>query len=84
MTATQKPKGSAVFIPHRKLKLGEYLYYTGKIDWKELISAITWQRQNSKKNKTFLFGLYFIRNGILTASEIGFSVFKMNVHNSSY
>lgn len=75
---------STVSIPNRKLRLGEFLYYTGKISWKDLISAITWQRQNNNKNKTLLFGLFFIKQGILSTSELGFSVFKMNIHNSNY
>ena len=74
----------AISIPNRKLRLGEYLYYSGKISWNELISAITWQRQNSNKSRTFLFGLYFIKNNILTSTELGFSVFKQKIHNSNY
>ena len=77
-----KPKTQAV--PCRKLRLGEYLYYTGKISWKELISAITWQKQNLNKSRSFLFGLYFIKYGILSSAEIGFSIFKLNIHNSNY
>ncbi len=77
-----KPRTYAV--PLRKLRLGEYLYYTGKISWKELISAITWQKQNSNRNRSFLFGLYFIKFGILSSAEIGFSIFKLNIHNSNY
>ncbi|MDC7226240.1 MAG: J domain-containing protein [Spirochaetales bacterium] len=78
------PKNDEKTIPNRKLRLGEYLYYTGKISWKELIAAITWQRQNSDGNKSYLFGLYFIKKGILTSSELGFSVFKQSIHNSNY
>jgi len=32
-------------IPRIKLLLGQYLYYTGLITFNEMISAITWQRQ---------------------------------------
>ena len=71
-------------IPNRKLRLGEFLYYSGKISWKELISAITWQKQNLHNNKNILFGIYFIKKGILTTSELGFSVFKLKIHNSNY
>lgn len=74
----------SITIPKRKLRLGEFLYYTGKISWQQLISAITWQRQNNNKKKNYFFGLYFIKYGILSATEIGFSIFKMNIHNSNY
>ncbi|KJR43280.1 molecular chaperone DnaJ [Candidatus Magnetoovum chiemensis] len=33
-------------IPSRKLKIGEYLYYSGVIAWKELIAALVWQAKN--------------------------------------
>ena len=71
-------------LPRRKLRLGEYLFYSGKIDWQELIAAITWQRQNMKKNKNLLFGLYFMKHGILSSAELGFAVFKLNIHNSNF
>ncbi len=31
-------------MPKRELRLAEYLYYSGKISWRTLISAITWQK----------------------------------------
>jgi curved DNA-binding protein CbpA len=31
-------------IPRRNLMLGQYLYYTGRISWRMLIEAISWQR----------------------------------------
>ncbi|MDC7125661.1 MAG: J domain-containing protein [Spirochaetales bacterium] len=81
--ASQKAKKPR-FIPNRRVKLGEYLYYTEKISWEELISAITWQRQNSTEENKTPFGFYFIKNGILTNSELGFAIFKMKIHNSNY
>lgn len=72
-------------LPNRKLKLGEYLYYSGRISWDELISALTWQRQNKKKsNRNYLFGSYFTRFNIMSSTEMGFAVFKLNVHNSGF
>ena len=79
-----KNQNNTVNIPNRRLRLGEFLYYTGKISWKDLISAITWQRQNMNNNRNILFGLYFIKKGILSTSELGFSVFKLKIHNSNY
>ena len=37
------------FIPNRKLKFAEFLYYNQKITWNELIKAIVWQRQQRDK-----------------------------------
>ncbi len=30
-------------LPDRRLRTAQYLYYTGRIDWKTLIDALTWQ-----------------------------------------
>lgn len=32
-------------FPARELRIGEFLYYSGRISWKTLIDAIIWQRQ---------------------------------------
>lgn len=82
---TQKivDKETTSHLPERKLKLGEYLYYTGKVSWDELISAITWQKHNSRNNN-LLFGMYFVKFGILSTSELGFAVFKQKIHNANY
>lgn len=31
-------------LPRRRLRLAEFLYYSGRISWQSLISAIVWQR----------------------------------------
>jgi hypothetical protein len=31
-------------LPRRKLRFAEYLYYSGRIDWGDLVEAIAWQR----------------------------------------
>jgi hypothetical protein len=40
--------GSALFyhgpVPRRRLRLAEFLYYTGRVSWQSLIGAIVWQR----------------------------------------
>ena len=77
-------RDNARTIPQRRLRLGEYLFYTGKITWQDLISAITWQRQNSRENKSVPFGFYFVKQGLLSSAELGFATFKMNIHNSSF
>lgn len=83
-TVRSRKSDNIKIIPQRKLKLGEYLFYSGRISWQDLISAITWQRSNSRKNKLSLFGLYFVQNGILSSEELGFAMFKLNVHNTNF
>jgi hypothetical protein len=31
-------------LPRRRLRLAEFLYYSGRVSWQSLISAIVWQR----------------------------------------
>ena len=31
-------------VPRRRLRLAEFLYYTGRVSWQSLIGAIVWQR----------------------------------------
>jgi hypothetical protein len=31
-------------VPRRRLRLAEFLYYSGRVSWQSLISAIVWQR----------------------------------------
>jgi hypothetical protein len=42
-------RGGALFyrgpIPHRRLRLAEFLYYTGRVSWQSLIGAVVWQRR---------------------------------------
>jgi hypothetical protein len=32
-------------VPRRRLRLAEFLYYTGRVSWQSLISAVVWQRR---------------------------------------
>ena len=36
-------------VPRRRLRLAEYLYYTGRISWQSLISALVWQRSSQPR-----------------------------------
>jgi hypothetical protein len=36
-------------IPRRRLRLAEYLYYSGRVSWQSLINAIVWQRMAKPK-----------------------------------
>jgi hypothetical protein len=31
-------------LPRRRLRFAEYLYYSGRVGWNELVEAIAWQR----------------------------------------
>jgi hypothetical protein len=46
--STEK-RGGVLFyrgpIPHRRLRLAEFLYYTGRVSWQSLIGAVVWQRK---------------------------------------
>jgi len=33
-------------MPERELKIGQFLYYSGRVSWKALIRAIVWQRNS--------------------------------------
>jgi hypothetical protein len=48
-------------IPSRRLRLGEYLYYSGRISWRELIRALVWQARQRPP-----FGQVASRLGFLT------------------
>ncbi len=34
------------YLPKRELLLGQFLYYSGLISWRNLIESVTWQRMN--------------------------------------
>jgi hypothetical protein len=49
-----RPAGSAPLfyrgpVPRRRLRLAEFLYYTGRVSWQSLISAIVWQRASQPR-----------------------------------
>jgi len=47
-SSTEK-RGGALFyrgpVPRRRLRLAEFLYYTGRVSWQSLIGAVVWQRK---------------------------------------
>ncbi|MBI9104264.1 MAG: DnaJ domain-containing protein [Spirochaetales bacterium] len=63
-------------IPGRKLRLGEYLYYSGMISWNALINALVWQ-----KNHPLRIGNFFIVEKILRPAELSRGIINMNMHN---
>jgi hypothetical protein len=51
-TAAER-RGAPLFfhgsVPRRRLRLAEYLYYSGRVSWQSLISAIVWQRASQPR-----------------------------------
>ncbi|MBF0345290.1 MAG: hypothetical protein HQL06_13805 [Nitrospirae bacterium] len=52
-------------LPRRKLRIGEFLYYSGIVSWKDLIAAIVWQSKQRQR-----MGEIAIRWGWLTEEKI--------------
>lgn len=52
-------------LPKRRLKIGQYLYYSQMISWQELIDAIVWQKKQRP-----LFGQIAKDWGYLTSEDI--------------
>ncbi|MBF0456630.1 MAG: DnaJ domain-containing protein [Nitrospirae bacterium] len=52
-------------MPRRKLRIGEYLYYSGVVGWKDLIASITWQTRQRQR-----LGEIATRWGWLTEAKI--------------
>lgn len=49
-TSTAETRGTSFFhkgvLPRLSLRLGQFLYYSGRIDWQTMIDALTWQYIN--------------------------------------
>ena len=43
-TAAPAPAAAREPLPRRRLRLAEFLYYTGRIPWSAFVAAIVWQR----------------------------------------
>jgi hypothetical protein len=41
---TQASEGSGPRLPRRRLRLAEYLYYSGRVGWQDFVAAVAWQR----------------------------------------
>lgn len=52
-------------IPQRKLRFGEYLYYSGLVDWNTFIHALVWQMQNRPR-----FGEIALQLGYLKRDDL--------------
>jgi len=52
-------------LPPAPLRLGEYLYYSGRITWDQLISGIVWQKRNRPR-----VGEMAVRRGLLNPEQV--------------
>ncbi len=52
-------------LPRRPLLLGHYLYYSGLIDWRTIVRALVWQRQNRPR-----LGEIAREAGMLSAEQV--------------
>ncbi|MCB2185954.1 MAG: J domain-containing protein [Deltaproteobacteria bacterium] len=42
--AATAPRFHVGGVPHRRLRIGEYLYYTGRVSWQDLMASLVWQK----------------------------------------
>lgn len=52
-------------VPHRRLRLAEYLYFTGRIPWSVWVEAVVWQRRQRPA-----MGRLAVELGFLEAREV--------------
>lgn len=52
-------------LPDKELRIGQFMYYSGIISWKNLIDAIVWQRRQRP-----MFGQISCEWGFLTPAEV--------------
>lgn len=64
-TAAPKDDPQAAALPRRKLRLAEYLYYSGRISWPALTDAVAWQRRQRPA-----IGRLAVAAGYLTADQV--------------
>ncbi|MFH2067240.1 MAG: DnaJ domain-containing protein [Pseudomonadota bacterium] len=63
-------------LPERRLKIGQYLYYSQMISWQELIDAIVWQKKQRP-----LFGQIAKDWGYLTSEDIMTIIHQKKYHD---
>jgi hypothetical protein len=64
-TAPPAADPQAAALPRRKLRLAEYLYYSGRISWSALTDAVAWQRKQRPA-----IGRLAVTAGYLTAEQV--------------
>ena len=63
--AAQEEDPPAGELPRRKLRLAEYLYYSGRVPWSAFMEAIAWQRRQRPA-----LGRLAVSAGYLTADQV--------------
>jgi DnaJ-like protein len=63
--AAPDPEPAAGELPRRKLRLAEYLYYSGRVPWSAFTDAIAWQRRQRPA-----LGRLAVAAGYLTADQV--------------
>jgi hypothetical protein len=53
-------------LPRRRLRFAEYLYYSGRVRWSELVEAIAWQRAQRPP-----IGRIAVELGFLAHDDVG-------------
>jgi hypothetical protein len=53
-------------LPQRRLRFAEYLYYSGRVRWSELVEAIAWQRAQRPP-----IGRIAVQLGYLAHDDVG-------------
>ncbi len=65
-------------VPRRRLRLGEYLFFTGEISWETLIGAIVAQRRSVSAK---LIGRHLVQLGSLGFPELTRALTGLREHN---
>jgi hypothetical protein len=57
------PPWAGAGLPRRKLKLAEFLYYSGRVTWQDFVAAIAWQRGQRPPVGRIAVGFGFLDHG---------------------
>ncbi|AHC15891.1 hypothetical protein L21SP2_2539 [Salinispira pacifica] len=66
-------------IPGVHLPLGQFLLYSGRIQWKQLVEALCWRRTSKGP-----IGRYFLKEGLMTPRELNDLLLRQYRHNRKY
>lgn len=64
-SSPDRDRHSEVPLPDRTLQIGQFLYYSGAVSWRQLIDALVWQRRQRP-----LIGQLALAWGMLTREQI--------------
>jgi len=66
-TAARQARAARAPLPRRRLRLAEYLYYTGRIPWSAFVAAIAWQRAQRPQLSRIAVDLGFLAQADVAA-----------------